>query len=77
MEMPDSLGKVTASRFVTERVRSTLQEAQVGNLRFARLTEEMVACSVYTIGLKHLLPADFERRVAIAYDEAGVPRRSA
>jgi hypothetical protein len=39
MEMPDSLGKITANRFVTQRVRDALQQAGVGNVRFTRLNE--------------------------------------
>jgi hypothetical protein len=77
MEMPDSLGHITGNRFVTQQVRDALNQAGVGNLRFTRLTETRVLCSVYTIGLRHLLPADFEGRVERAYKEAGVQRPGA
>jgi hypothetical protein len=74
MAAPDHLGKVSTMRFLSARGRQVLRGAKVRNLSLIRLTESQTDTSVYTIGLQHLLPADFERRLALAYAEAGVPR---
>jgi hypothetical protein len=74
MERPDPLGDRTATRFVTGSVLRALNKAKVKNVRLGRLNEECVGTSVYTIGRRHLLPPDFEARLATAYEQAGVPR---
>jgi hypothetical protein len=76
MEAPDQLGKTSTSRFLSPRGYSILKRARVRNLRFVRLTESLRATDVYTIGLQHLLPRNFQHRVAQAYTAAGVPRPS-
>ena len=74
MEATDSLGKTSARRFTSEPVHDVFKTAKVTNLHFTRLTEDCVATSNYSIGLKHLLPTDLEERISAAYDEAQVPR---
>lgn len=74
METPDSAGRVTAHKFVTEKVRLAFEKAKIKNARLERLTEQSVRTSVYEIGSSHLLPHDFSRRVEAAYIRAGIPK---
>ena len=76
MEAPDQAGKISAKRMMTDTVRRALAKAKVRNLELCSLPDESVSTSVYTIALQHLLPPDFEQRVAEAYAHAGVPRPS-
>jgi hypothetical protein len=74
MAVPDQLGKLSTARFISARGCQVLTRAKIRNLDFISLTESRTNTSVYTIGLQHLLPADFEQRIALACAEAGVPR---
>lgn len=74
METPDSIGRVTAHKFVTEKVRQVFDRAKIKNVHLQRLTEESVSTSIYEVGSSHLLPHDFTRRVDAAYARAAVPR---
>jgi hypothetical protein len=74
MHAPDSLGKVMLHRFVTDPVRRALRRAKIYNLDFERPTDSYVPTNNYTIGLRHLLPDNFEARVAATYAKGGVPR---
>jgi hypothetical protein len=74
MEAPDQLGMISTIRMMTGPVRRALEKAKVRNLEFCSLMDESVDRGVYTIGLQHLLPPDYQQRVADAYARAGVPR---
>jgi hypothetical protein len=74
MESPDARGEISSRRFITERVQASLVAAGTGNLKLVRLNEVERSTSNYSIGKKHLLPEDFEHRVAAAYAAAGVPQ---
>ena len=74
MESADALGKVTARRFVGPRTHKLLRQINAPNLKFGRLSEHSLACSIFEIGLRHLLPPDYADRVAFAYERSKVPR---
>jgi hypothetical protein len=74
MEAPDQMGRVSTTRMMTDQVRRALANAKVRNIEACSLLDKSVSTSVYTIGLKHLLPPDFAERVTEAYVLAGVPR---
>jgi hypothetical protein len=76
MSQPDAAGKVTASVYLSERAREVLRLAKVRNVELQRLTEVSVMASVYEIGSRHRLPADYTSRVDAAYARARVPRPS-
>jgi hypothetical protein len=74
MERVDSIGKVTARCFATEKVHRIYQKVGIENIRFECLTDRSVMTSIYEIGGSHLLPSDFSQRVDAAYARAGIPR---
>jgi hypothetical protein len=74
MESPDSKGKITSRRFITERVQRVLRKEKVSNLQMIALPEERTESFIYTIDDKYLLPSDFEARLSAVYRDAGVPR---
>ena len=74
MHRMDAQRRVTADMLVSERVRDALVSASAPNLKFTCLTEHSVPSSVYEIGLRYLLPKDFQERVDAEYDRLGVPR---
>lgn len=69
MEAPDSKGKITGSKFVTETVKRVLTRAKVRNLTFERISEADFDLSAIEIGSQHRLPADIQERVERAYAE--------
>jgi hypothetical protein len=74
MERPDSLGRMSGTRFATERVVKALKRARIRNLGFIAAPDEVVDAAVYTIGLRHRLPKDYGDRLDRAYRAANVPR---
>lgn len=74
MEAPDATDRRTTHRFVTRRVKEALDRAKVRNLSLTCLPDLNVDATVYRISQPHLLPSDFEQRLAAAYAAAGVPR---
>jgi hypothetical protein len=74
MELPDSLGKLSSIRIITARVKEALVRAKISNIKLTPLPDDCRLCDIYTIGLKHLLPKDFNKRVGAAYKNTGVPR---
>jgi len=73
VDRPDDLGKWSMNRIVTRRVVDLLQTRGVSNVRCTSLVEVTTQTSTFEIGLAHLLPWDFQARIASAYREAGVP----
>jgi hypothetical protein len=61
-------------RYATVRVARAFERAKVRHVEHTRLSELEVSTDVYGVTLRHLLPADFEQRVADAYARQGVPR---
>jgi hypothetical protein len=74
MERPDACGDFTLFRYATARVVQVFEREKVRPLRFTRLRELEMEVAVYGVGKPHLMPADFEQRVADAYARQGVPR---
>jgi hypothetical protein len=74
MERPDARGDLTLLRYATARVVRVLERAKVRPLRFTRLSELEIDVADYSVGKPHLMPADFEQRVADAYARQGIPR---
>ena len=71
VDRPDSRGKSSMTRIVTEEVVALLQRNRISNVLCERLTEVSVATDVFEIGSRYLLPTDFQSRVASAYRAAG------
>lgn len=74
MERPDVMGQISMIRFISEPVKHALASAKVKNLVVTPLNELSVDCGIYTNTLRHLLPSDFEEKVARAYRDARVDR---
>jgi hypothetical protein len=53
---------------------AVLRREKVRQVSLTRVTEFEMATFGYAIGKPHLIPADFEQRVADAYARQGVPR---
>ncbi len=74
MERCDDRGGFTIFRYATAPAAQILQREKVRPLRFTPLGELEMDAVGYGIGKPHLMPADFEQRVADAYARQGVPR---